>query len=251
MIEYWAELVYLLFALGAVGVFFLLPGREGQTRAAGWVLSLAALIGVLSLCGFELLASNSSTVTFCASAAVALAAAVKVITHEKPVYSALYFVLTVLAVTPLLILQSAEFLAVALVIVYAGAIIVTYVFVIMLAQQSDQPRYDRQAREPLVAVVAGFVTTGLVASQIRHLPTSRVTPAAHDVDLRRPMLFDNTEEIGGLVISQYVVAFEIAGVLLLIAMIGAIAVSRKRVPAEDWAGPASEPGKIGREVPPF
>jgi NADH-quinone oxidoreductase subunit J len=93
-------------------------------------------------------------------ATVALLAAGRVVTHPVPTYSALYFALVVLSVAVLLVMQRAEFLAVALVIIYAGAILVTYAFVIMLAQQSGAAATDAQAREPMLAILVSFVVCG-------------------------------------------------------------------------------------------
>ena len=97
-------------------------------------------------------------------------AASRVITHPKPVYCAIYFVLVVVAVAALLVLQQAEFLAVALIIIYAGAILVTYLFVIMLAHQGGSPTYDRRAREPFLAILAAFVLMAAVAGKAADLP---------------------------------------------------------------------------------
>jgi NADH-quinone oxidoreductase subunit J len=90
---------------------------------------------------------------------IALLASARVITHTRPVYSAIYFLLVIVSVAAMLVLLSAEFVAVALIIIYAGAILVTYLFVIMLAQQPGLPIHDRRAREPFAAVLAGFVLT--------------------------------------------------------------------------------------------
>jgi len=245
-------LIYGSFAAGAIAVYLLLPRPGRSTRTAGGLLGLAALAAVLGLTADRFLAPAGVDVVFYVSATVALVAAVKMITHERPVYSALYFVLVVLAVTPLLLLQEAEFLAVALVIIYAGAIMVTYVFVIMLSQQSDQPMYDRRSSEPFVAVFAGFVTMAIVAGQLGALPVSAApsaasSPAASAVRDETA----NTTLVGRVMMSDYVVAFELAGVLLLVAMIGAIAVSRKRVPSDVPVEEGPPPGAIGRQVPPF
>ncbi len=82
---------------------------------------------------------------------IAVAAAVRMITHSKPVYSALYFILVVLSSAGLFLLLQAEFMAFALVIVYAGAILVTYVFVLMLAQQAE-----RRKRRPASRSTTSF-----------------------------------------------------------------------------------------------
>ncbi|NOT01945.1 MAG: hypothetical protein HOP29_15125 [Phycisphaerales bacterium] len=244
--NHWPTLVYGLFAMGALGVYCLLPRAERSMRAAGAVLGAAALAGFLVLFARYAVSPQGSGVVFLVSGAIAIAAAVKVITHERPVYSALYFVLVVLAITPLLILQSAEFAAAALVIIYAGAILVTYVFVIMLAQQSGAAHYDRQSREPFIAVLAGFLTTAVVAAGIMELPV----PAGGDPTAMGGEGPSNTEVIGRVLMADYSAALEIAGVLLLIAMIGAVVISRKRVPTEDVVE-SRTPGMIGREVPPY
>jgi NADH-quinone oxidoreductase subunit J len=91
-----------------------------------------------------------------------------VVTHPRPVYSALYFVLTVFATAGLFILLWAEFMAAALVIIYAGAILVTYVFVIMLAASTIQGgveklnEYDAYSRDPIVASAVGFALAGVM-----------------------------------------------------------------------------------------
>ncbi len=251
----WSFMVYATFALGAAAVYFLLPHTGRSTKTAGHVLGVAALAATMVLCASKFLGTEGANIFFYLSAVVAVGSAVKVITHEKPVYSALYFVLTVLAITPLLILQEAEFLAVALVIIYAGAILVTYVFVIMLSQQGGQPMHDRQSREPFLAVFGGFVTMAAIAGQMAALPEEKgivgdfavaaATTAINDRGV------DNTSLVGTAMMTEYVVAFEVAGVLLLIAMVGAIAMSKKRVPAETALTPMPVPGKVGREVEPF
>lgn len=103
--------------------------------------------------------------------AIALFASVRVITHTKPVYSALYFVLTVFATGGLFVLLWAEFIAAALVLIYAGAILITYVFVIMLASEAvstddDSTKqltdHDTASRDPFWAALTGFAVTGLL-----------------------------------------------------------------------------------------
>jgi len=250
----WGYLLYATFALGGLALYLLMPRDEGRDKkSAGLLFGVAALAGVAVLGTDKLLAPTGFSVLFWVSATIALAAAVKVITHPKPVYNALYFVLVVLAITPLVVIQAAEFLAVAMVIIYAGAILVTYVFVIMLAQQGGQSAYDHRAREPFVAVFAGFLTMALVAGYTTQLPqawwASQTSTDADVVGLVAAA--DNTSRIGRMMLTQYVVSLELAGVLMLIAMVGAIAVSRKRIPTEETQPPRRPPGEIGREVAPF
>ena len=154
-----------LLTLGGVGVFLAMPGgRLNVGRAALVVLSgaAAALIGLL----LQTYAPADELAWFIVFALIALFGAVRVITHRRPVYSALHFGLVVVAVVGMLLLLQAEFLAVAVLIIYAGAILVTYVFVIMLAQQEGTATYDRQAREPLMGCLAGFILLAAITARL-------------------------------------------------------------------------------------
>ena len=95
---------------------------------------------------------------------IGLGSALRVISHPKPVYAALYFVVTILASSALYLMLRAEFMAFALIIIYAGAILITYLFVIMLAEQAPSDDdvgaaspFDRFSREPAMATAVGFV----------------------------------------------------------------------------------------------
>lgn len=253
-----AMLLYLVFALGAAGVYLLLPRADRPLVGAGVVFSVAALAALLVVMGVRLVAPGTGSPYFYLFAAVALAACTRCITHPKPVYCVLYFVLVVVAVAALLVLQQAEFLAVALVIIYAGAILVTYVFVIMLAQQRGRPIYDRRAREPLLATAAGFVLMAAVAGKASEAPAP-VAPAAAPVRVAQEdgaaehaaPPAGNTADMGAVVTTKFVVVLQLAGVLLLISMVGAVALSRKRMPVEALLGPARALGQVGKEVKPF
>lgn len=102
-------------------------------------------------------------------AAMAIAAAVLMLIQRHPVYSALYFALVVLSSAGMFVLGSAPFLAAALVIVYAGAIIVTFLFVVMLAQQSGAAVYDQRFWSPLPASIASAVLMGAVLTVVNNV----------------------------------------------------------------------------------
>lgn len=134
--------------------------------AAGWLIGLIA--GSLSV-----FADASQGVFFGIFSLFAIASALRMVTHEQPIYSALFFVLVVIATAGLFILLEAEFMAFALVIVYAGAILITYMFVLMLANQAtsqDEPdtqaEYDRIPREPAAAVGVGFLLLCLITGTV-------------------------------------------------------------------------------------
>jgi NADH-quinone oxidoreductase subunit J len=253
-----ANLLYLVFALGGAGMYLLLPKENKRQSLAGAVIGGLAVVALLVVLAARVASPDQTSAFFYLFAAIAVLSASRVVTHPNPVYCAVYFVLVVVAVAALLVLQRAEFLAVALVLIYAGAILVTYLFVIMLAQQGGSAIYDRRSREPLLAVLAGFVLMAAVAGRAGNLPApAPASPAAvatADTDDPAAAPFaGNTAAVGAAVMTKYVVALEIAGVLLLVAMVGAIALSRKKVPvAEAVFTTAPKPiGQIGREVEPY
>jgi NADH-quinone oxidoreductase subunit J len=161
--------------IAGVGTVMLLPGREANLTRIGGIVVLASLL-ILAALVVRYTSSNAPGrgmgVYFWVFSLIALYSALRVVTHPRPVYSALYFVLTVLASAGLFLLLWAEFMAAALVVIYAGAILVTYVFVIMLAQQSQSPveakplaglaEYDVTSRDPVAAAAVGFVLMGIL-----------------------------------------------------------------------------------------
>jgi NADH-quinone oxidoreductase subunit J len=254
--------------LGALGLFLMLP-RDRATWA-----KLGGLIGVLAL-GWLFLtlaheASHDVPIYFYIFATIMVGGAVGVICHPKPVYAALYFVLVTLAGAGLFVLLMAEFMAVVLIIVYAGAILVTYVFVIMLASQGKKvtPLYDRAASEPLMAVLVSFVLLGTVVKvmyrdEVTNAAPPPVSPFTDRDSLPQRkdpqmvaslMAMDddapvnikktapgNMQLLGLSLYGDYALSLELAGVLLTIALVGAVVISRKNVDAEHEAGTGELP----------
>ncbi len=248
--------LYIVFALGAAGLYFLLPRSGASKKKTGALLGVSAVIGLFAFLGSRSIPVESGKLYFYLFAALAILAAVRVITHPKPVYSAIYFVAVVIAVAALLVLLKAEFTAIALIIVYAGAILVTYLFVIMLAQQPGSPIYDRQTREPFVAVAVGFVLTATIAGRAGEsastaLPGTTVTDFVQSTGSTVSLPAGNTIAVGAAIMTRHVTALEIAGVLLLISMVGAIALSRKRFLTEMPVAPDRALGAVGKEAEPF
>lgn len=239
-------------AAGALGIFFALP-RGGRINRAAALLFGAIAAGGLLLVMYQGLGETARpTVVFAVLALLAVLSAVRVITHRKPVYSALYFVVVVLATSGLAVMAGAEFLAAALIVVYAGAILVTYVFVIMLAQQSpEDPEslsmvdYDANSREPATAMLAGFV----LAATLSGLFIQRKWPTVPAIS--EPA--GNTVAVGQELLARYAIPVELAGVLLMVAMIGALAIARRQLPTDMLpARPPELPvGEIGKTVEPY
>jgi NADH-quinone oxidoreductase subunit J len=133
--------ILIMCVVGGIATVLLLPGRREHPvrKMGGAILLAAALILTALLVRYASQHGGGLGVYFWTFSVVALGGAIRVVTHPRPVYSALYFVLTVFASAGLFILLWAEFMAAALVLIYAGAILVTYVFVIMLAASATTP----------------------------------------------------------------------------------------------------------------
>jgi NADH:ubiquinone oxidoreductase subunit 6 (subunit J) len=157
--------VVLACLLGAAGLYFLLPRPAGRRVAAGTFLALAGLVvagaAVLDRFGNPERDAVGSGL-FCLFAAGAVGFAVVLVAQRNPARGAIAFAFVVLNVCGLFVLLAAPFLAAASVVVYAGAIIVTFLFVLMLSHvHGHSPENDR-TREPLLGALAGFAFLGLV-----------------------------------------------------------------------------------------
>ena len=221
-------LLVIMLACGAAGLYVALPGGRRKLRGLA-VLLLAAGLGAFLGLAVPLVTGGSTMGWFIALALIVLFGSVRMITHPKPVYSAVYFILVVVAVTGLLVLMQAEFLAAALLIIYAGAILVTYVFVIMLAQQREPAAYDSEAREPFWGCLAGFALLAVIGGQLLSPPEVEAVAATAE------QASGSVLRVGAVLMTNYVVSVQLGGVLLLAALVGAIAIARRK-PADALSG---------------
>jgi NADH-quinone oxidoreductase subunit J len=237
-------------ALGAIGLYLMLPRERAPLVRIGGLtgaLALAALFLLLVRAADHGLggAHDRPPVYFYLFTAIMIAGAVGVICQPRPVYAALYFVLVTLAGAGLFVLLLAEFMAVVLIIIYAGAILVTYVFVIMLASQGSvggavaAPAYDKRSSGGLIAIVVSFVLVGTITQMLLPSPNKVIAaPGASDqmmvesLSIPEPatephMTASSVQLLGINLYSQYAMSLELAGILLTIALIGAVVIARK------------------------
>ncbi len=165
---------------------------------------------------------------FYALAACIVGFGVMVITAKNPVHSVVFLVLNFLSIAVLYVVLGAEFLAVIQVLVSAGGIVVLYLFVVMLvnikrgAEAQADPHRKSGLGVALAAAVLAEVTAILVYTGSS--PSAFVTPAAAAVV---PAISGNTEQVGWALYTDYLIPFELASMLLLAAMVGAIVFARK------------------------
>jgi len=165
---------------------------------------------------------------FYAIAAVVLASAVLMVTSRHLVHSVVYMVISFVAVGALFILLEAEFVAAVQILVYAGGIVVLFLFVVMLVNVTETYQVEFLHRQWLPAMVLSL----LLAAQIGFLVWGNGGALAADPGASAAVLRadgGNTETMGMIIYTEYLLPFEAASVLLLVAMIGAIYLSRKRV----------------------
>jgi NADH-quinone oxidoreductase subunit J len=168
-------------------------------------------------------------VVFVVAAAIILVGAVGVVLRGNPVHAALNLVMTLFGVAVLFVAQDAHFLAAVQVIVYAGAIVVLFLFVIMLlgVDRSENLRVEPLKGQRPAAVLAGLALLALVLVPI--LRGHKVITGVHSSSA---LLRDSTEDsnvvrLSRSLFSDYVFAFEITSVLLVIAVIGAVLMARR------------------------
>jgi NADH-quinone oxidoreductase subunit J len=231
-------IVIALCVVAGLATWLLLPGaREAAIRRIGGAILLACGLVFGAILVRWTSAQGGMSFYFWAFAAIAIFASVRVVTHPKPVYSALYFVLTVFATAGLFVLMWAEFMAAALVLIYAGAILITYVFVIMLASEATTgtvgadadklaPEHDTRARSPLVAAITGFTVAGLLVFLV--LDKSNTIPVAIDRNAASHDL-GSAQDLGRNLVEEHAINVQLAGVILTLAMVGAITLARRRV----------------------
>ena len=173
----------------------------------------------------------AETIAFYTLAALILGFAVLVITARNTVHSVLYLVLNFLCVALLYVVLNAEFLAVIQVLVYAGGIVVLYLFVVMLVNLKRPPEahQDPRRRSRLGLVMSGLLLAQLVAVvaySVSQRGWARPAAGAAEAAAR---LGGNVQQVGWLLYTDYLIPFEVASMLLLVAMVGAIILAKREL----------------------
>jgi NADH-quinone oxidoreductase subunit J len=183
------------------------------------------------------MAINLQTVLFSLFAIIALGAAIMMILHRNPVYSAIYLIVTLFALAGFYVLLNAPFVASVHIIVYAGAIMVLFLFVIMLLNLKQDPirerhKFARRAFASSIVIIllaeigvligsAFFTGTGVAAMP----PAASLAPGAPD----STSFAGGAAAIGRQLFTTYILPFEIASVLLLVGIVGAVILAKRQL----------------------
>jgi NADH-quinone oxidoreductase subunit J len=165
-----------------------------------------------------------TTVLFYVFSAILLFAALRVITARNPVHAVLFLVLAFFNAAGLWLTLQAEFLALALIMVYVGAVMVLFLFVVMMLDiDIERLRRGFWNNMPLAATLGILVA----AEMVLVLATDYFGPAAFPGQAM-PADYSNTKELGRLLFTDYVYPFELASVILLVAIIAAVVLTLRR-----------------------
>jgi NADH-quinone oxidoreductase subunit J len=175
------------------------------------------------------------SILFYAWSALAIGAAALVVGQRNPMYSVLLLIASFAALAGLYIQLDAPFVAVAQIIIYAGAIMVLFLFVVMLlnAPQEDAAVWDRlhPLRQPGVArwgtLLAGLIVVQLASALMRATSLSQPVNGNGDV-----AVISSVRELGRVLFTDYMFAFEATSVLILVAMVGAVVLARREGPSQ-------------------
>lgn len=250
MLPVWLAIFAGLFGLGT---WLLLPRRILAGRSAGAVLMTAAV----AVLGSRLVPPGETTmnVLFYALAALTVGTAIGAMTFRSPVYCAIWFAISVLATAGLFLIAGAQFIGIAMVVVYAGAIVVMFLFVLMLAQPEGMAFYDRLSFEPLLSAIVAAVllfmlticilTPGTLADEapIEVARQAAIEAAAAEAKstgeeakiLAKPQVLGkhHVAAIGQRLFGEHLIAVQVIGVLLFTAIVAAAAIASDGRPTAD------------------
>lgn len=165
---------------------------------------------------------NFETLIFYFLASILLFAALRVITARHPIHAALFLVLAFFTAAGLWLLLEAEFLAITLVLVYIGAVTVLFLFVVMMMDLDlGKLRLGFWENLPLALVVGGLMALEMVLI----LANKRFVADSANLAQRHAANYSNTKELGRILYTDYFYPFELAAVVLLIAIVAAIAIT--------------------------
>ncbi len=220
------------------GIWMMMPGSNRKwPKIVGAFLAAAGAILMFSL--LPVLGLEFESVMFWLLTAITLSAGVATITSRSPVYCAIWFALVLLGVGGLFLVNGAQFVGIATVAVYAGAIVVTLLFVIMLAQPEGHSFYDRVSwgKIPsLLGCIAGVGLAALIVGAVAATPLAELASVAPQNNTQDVLVEDHVAALGGHLFTKHLINVELAATLLMAALVGAVAMAAHGSTRQDGLG---------------
>lgn len=234
----------------SIGLVVALSNAAANVRRLGYVIGTAGLIVVaIAIPKLSALSTGEQwiqQIIFWLLSGTAVLCSVAAICSKNPVYTAIWFAGSLIGVAGLFLFQNAQFLGVATIVVYAGAIVVTFLFVLMLANPEGHANYDRiswaKFPVPLMVVAAAAMVAFVAVSLLDHppAPPSAASQTVSDSN--------HTARFGGELFARHMVSVEIAGTILLVALVGAVAIVIHGKEPRATAASVAEPGMVRRDA---
>lgn len=231
----WHLMAFICIGFATAGYFLLQYGvlRSRTSVMFGVVLLVAA--GLIAAVSQQPNAERAILFAFCG---LAFGGGVGFLVARQPVHAALGFATAVLSSAGVLFMQSALFVAAATIIVYAGATIIVFLFVLMFSQQQSLETYELKLNRPLLAALAGGLIFATLVQALTVFEDNTADVAKTSVT--RPLSQQNTAAKAGMtaglgrsMYTEYLLTVEIAGTLLLAATVGAIAVAQRTLESDE------------------
>ena len=176
-------------------------------------------------------------VVFYAFSALMLVSALGVVSARNPVHSALFLVLTFFATSAIWLLLEAEFLAITLVLVYVGAVMVLFLFVVMMLDINVARMREGFMRYTPFGIAIAII---LIVQMVLVVGPEQFGLQAFEIPAPQAADYSNTRTLGRVLYTDYVYAFELAAVILLVAIIAAIALTMRRRPNTRYQSPGKQ-----------
>jgi NADH-quinone oxidoreductase subunit J len=177
---------------------------------------------------------------FFAFAGTTIAAALGVVVSKNPVHSALFLVLTFFSCSAIWLMLEAEFLAITLVLVYVGAVMVLFLFVVMMLDINIAKMREGFVSYLPVGALFAFMMLAIMVWIVGPIGPDVMGTAALDNAVKHGADYSNTEALGEILYTDYVLPFEIAAIILLVAIIAAISLTMRRRPTTKYQKPANQ-----------
>lgn len=169
-------------------------------------------------------------IIFIIAAIVAVVASLLMTTRKNPIHSALWMILTFFAMAVIYLLLNAQFIAVAQVMVYAGAIMMLIIFVIMLVEMEKNPETAGEGRPrlPKAKVAGAILAVVLLFELLLGALFYRITGQQGSYPAEMVNSIGHVKTVGALLYGQYLFPFEIASILLLVGIVGAVVIAKRK-----------------------
>jgi len=230
----------------AGGLWWALPWGKGRKRAPGWALVTVGLAMIAAL--IPPFGGVLARFLLTLMAVITIGSAVAMVTSSRPLYAALWFGMAVLGTAGMLLYNGAQFVAMALIVIYVGAILVVFLFLLMLDDPKGLAGFNRESWEPLIAAMVGALLISLTTATWLHSAPGNAPQhlTKESANATEETVITRTVDLGNALFSEYGAAVQVLGLMLLLALLGAaVIIGRPLEPLLDLKDNGTTPDGLG------